>query len=1027
MPLELRTQSIPFSKGLDSKSDPKVTAKPSRLENAVFADGTISKRPGRRLLTSLIAGGATQVRGRSLYTFNGELCRTNDNTTTGLSSVANEWIVKAGGNNYCATSKQQLVNRPTGTGTFDHVTAGGFGVLAWTNSGLFVGVYDLTTGTFFQIGDAPLTGSSVNSGAPRIVVVGSSAVVLWADFAAGNLYSAVVNLNNPTAVPTQNTIRTDVWTSATTFDAVAFNGAFAAVAYPTSTSNLRVIGVDASGAVTASPAVVSVASGDTVLIYGVLMQRDAAGRIYIVFGCNLGTRYVVLDGAFSVVLAATTIIANGGAWNSGAAQFFTGASAEVTANALTVVLCAYLDNLNVARSLGTAVLGAAGLSQAFAILPATAGLLITGDCTPYDGTYAFAVTNTSYGGNLVPLVNGLESSAYILNLAGRVIAKGLIADTTNSFISTRTLLARTCRSVTAGQVASFVCYQLGRTAFESIGTLTGTFVNAAVSSLVKLNVTKTAAGQLPMTQVGQTLYIGGGFPRILDGLLVGETGFALYPACSVAPTDAGAGNLSAGTYQWKFLYSWVNASGELIRGPPSLPVSLTLAVSHQATMGVGTMPLAMRDLLLTGGKTRIEVYRTQANGTVFNLQSSLATGPQNVTANASTITITDNVPDSDLAHGELLYTTGGILDWESPPAYFAACAHQQRLVIIPSENPYSFMPSSQWAPSETVRFSSFNISQFPADTGPGVALASMDGRLIIFTTQAAYTTIGDGPDNLGNNQYPPAQRIVSVDTGPVSQAAVVVTPLGIMYQTSKGIMLLGRDLNAQFIGADVEAWSTGQWVVRDAFLNAKAQQVRFLVDMGSDLPGSQTGSLVPTLGGYCLLYDYYYQQWSVFPNYGGQDSCLYQGQYTMVRSDGAVWQESPNSFVDNGAPYSSLVETEWIKVAGLQGFQRLWYVTLLGTYYSDFTLLWEVAYDYAGTSPLVPTYSESVTLNGAGQFNLGGPLEVRHHIGHKCEAIKFRLSDTNIQGSGQGMALSDLSFEYGVRKGVFRLPAAKTA
>lgn len=1025
MPLELRTQSIPFSKGLDSKSDPKVTAKPSRLENAVFADGTISKRRGRSLLTSTIPGGTPLTRGRALYAFNGGLVRTNDNTTYGLSTEANQWIVKAGGNNYCATSLQPIVNMPSGTGVFDRAVANGIGVVAWVNSGLFIAVYDVASGTFFQTGAAPIVGSSAASAVPRLVVLGNNVVALWADFIAGNLYSASVDLTNPTAVPTQNTIRTDVYTSAITFDAVAYSGAFAAVVYPTSVSNIRLVGVGPAGAVTVSPAPTSVAAAGA-LRAGVVVKRDTAGRIYVAYGdtSSSASTYFVVDSSFSTVLSPTTLAANG-SWNGGAAQFYVGASVEASANAITLVLCSATSQVNADKSLGTVVVNASGVTQAFAILPSTAGLFINGDLTPYDGTYVFGAVNTSFGLNLQIPANGLESSAYVINLAGQVVAKGLVYQTRANLTAAGTLSARVSRGTTSGQTASFLFYKQGRANFEIVGS--ATIISVTALSIVQISVTKTSAGQLPIIQVGATLYLGGGYPRVYDGVLLGETGFQLYPPCTQSPSDGGAGNLSAGTYQWVFLYSWVNANGELIRGPPSPPISLTLAASHQATMGVGTMPLAMRDLLVAGGNSRIEVYRTQANGTVFNRQSSLTAGPQNVTANASTITITDNVSDANLAIGELLYTTGGILGWEAPPAYSAACAHQQRLLIVPSEAPYSFMPSSVWAPGENVRFSSFNIGQFPADTGPGVALASMDGRLIIFTTQAAYTTIGDGPDNLGNNQYPPAQRIVSVDTGPVSQAAVVVTPLGIMYQTSKGIMLLGRDLNAQFIGADVEAWSTGQWVVRDAFLNAKAQQVRFLVDTGSDLPGSQTGSLVPTLGGYCLLYDYYYQQWSVFPNYGGQDSCLYQGQYTMVRSDGAVWQESPNSFVDNGATYSSLVETEWIKVAGLQGFQRLWYVTLLGTYYSDFTLLWDVAYDYAGTSPLVPTYSESVTLNGAGQFNLGGPLEVRHHIGHKCEAIKFRLSDTNIHGSGQGMALSDLSFEYGVRKGVFRLPAAKTA
>src|SRR5262249_17757773 len=143
-------------------------------------------------------------------------------------------------------------------------------------------------------------------------------------------------------------------------------------------------------------------------------------------------------------------------------------------------------------------------------------------------------------------------------------------------------------------------------------------------------------------------------------------------------------------------------------------------------------------------------------------------------------------------------------------------------------------------------------------------------------------------------------------------------------------------------------------------------------------------------------------------------------------SDGAAIQETPGYFTDLGQAYGSIVETPWIKLAGIQGFQRLYYVELLGTYSSDFTLGLDIAYSYSSTQPTTPNYTDSLTKNLAGTFTPGQQFSVRHHIGKKCAAIKFRIRDLSIQGSGQGMGLTAISLEYGVKKGLFKLPAAQT-
>lgn len=1032
MALEKQTKSLPFVEGPDTKTDPKLSAKPAAIFNSVFAAGSISKRPGRDLLPSAVAGGGTQTKGEAITAFNQELFRINGGVAYGLAEATDQWVMKQGGNNYCQTSLRSMVNMPGSVGTFDHCIIGNIGVVAWCQSGMRVMVYDVQTGVIYQDGAAKIAGSASDADLPRLVALGQKAVLLWFDFHAGpaDLYSAVIDTTAPTVIPTQALIRTDVENALAAFDAIAYSPSLAVVAYPSDDvgqDKVTLIGVDATGAVTASPAptIIDVGAAGSAT-GGILLARDTAGNIYLVFGdasAAQKTAYVVRSATFASVLGITNIVTNGN-WSSGTAIMAMGSAIEMTANRLTLILCN--SPPNVASNLGTAVVSAAGITTAFSELLSTTGLSLLGDLVPYDGTAVFAVVNAD--GPSGTDITGLQSSAFVLNLAGLVVAKGLPYETT---WLTGSFSPRVCRSFVSGQTAKFLFWQQGRLAYQSTSA-TATSASAArvvevtPLGIVQLSVTNSGAQPLPLVRVGQSLYIGGGYPRTYDGRLLGETGFSLYPDI-VAVSDSGAGNLSAGAYQWVFLYSWRGANGELTRGPPSPPHSLTLAASKSADLVISEMPLAMRDLIVAGGNTLIEIYRTEANGTVFHRQSSVITGPQNSTGSPLVQTIVDDTSDADLVFGELLYTTGGVLDWEAPPAYSAACAHKNRLVVLPSEDPYSWMPSSEWSPGETVRFSSLTVNRVPSDKGPLTGVASMDGKLILFAEKGAFVVIGDGPDLFGANNYPPPERIASVDAGPIPQTPIVETPLGLMYQSDAGIQLLDRGLNRQFVGSDVEAFSEGLWTLRAATLDPENLQVRFLLDAGSDLVGALLPTMTTSVGGVSLVFNYFYNQWAIWANYGGQAATFYQGRYTMVRSDGVVWQESPTSFRDAGAYYESLTETPWLKLAGLQGYQRLWYVTLLGTYGSDFTLVWEVAYNYAGTSPTEPVWTTIETLDGAGVFDVGGPFRVRQHIGHKCEAIKFRIRDSNLSGNGAGMALTDLTLEIGVRKGAFKLPASQTS
>jgi hypothetical protein len=1062
MPLEKAIKSLPFVEGPDSKVDPKISAKPSLLYDAVFRRGSVAKRWGRTLITTNLGFGANLTSGEALFPFNQELVRINGGNTYGLVPMGQIWEQKPGGGHYSTIKKQSLIHNNASQLHSDQVVVNGVAVLAWAetatssnNPGIHIAVYDVASGIFYQSGISALAGTS-GSVSPRCVAIGNRVVILFCNPSITSLLTSFVDTTTPTTAPAvEFTIKPDFYTGGITFDAIPWNSSYAVVAYPSAATSITLLAVGPDARVAASPATNTVTSVvATALSGGIYLATDPSNNIYVVAanvanGAASATVYFCTNASLVTITGITTIVSGASSWSGQFSDFVLATSyfPFMSAGLLLIMTGRSTFIANTPQWLGTAIIGADGnVKTAFSEIPGTQGLVIVSDITPYDGTQVFGVENIgtySYLSRINPIqpIIGIQSTAFIVSFDGANVKPVARALSGTSGISTTGVPNgyRVSRTSSFGNGVSILFPEQGP--FEAGGqNSAGGIITTTPLGISQLQLTKANAGQLTQIQVGKTVYYGGALPGTYDGVSMVESGFSLFPNVALSTVVNSGGNLSTGTYSFSFVWAWYNSQGELTRSIPAPPPVINgIMTNYLLIYKIATDPLSTRDNLPSGITVFLEVYRTLANGTVFYSQTdaAIAIGGTIAAGNIGTnqlsfsgttsglINITDLVSDANLQGSPLLYTTGGVLDWEPPPPYSAACAHNNRLIVISSENPFSWWPSSEWAPRETVRFSSQTINFVPSDKGPLVACASMDGKLILFAQNGAYLVYGDGPDLLGNNNYPAPQAIVSIDAGPVASQSVITTPLGIMYQGPQGIALLDRGLNYQFIGTDVERWSTGAWQVRNAILDAQSQEVRFQADTGSDVVGMQAGTLVPSDGAVTLVYNYLYNQWSVF-TYGGQAQTLYNGNMAIVQSNGACWQEAPGTFRDNGAYYPSIVELPWLKLAGLQGFQRLWYASLLGTYASDFTLTWQVAYDYSSSSPDVPLYSEIVQLVGNGLFTLEGPFRARHHLGHKCEAVKFLISDGSIGGSGEGMSLSELSLEYGIRKGAFKLPVANT-
>jgi hypothetical protein len=223
-------------------------------------------------------------------------------------------------------------------------------------------------------------------------------------------------------------------------------------------------------------------------------------------------------------------------------------------------------------------------------------------------------------------------------------------------------------------------------------------------------------------------------------------------------------------------------------------------------------------------------------------------------------------------------------------------------------------------------------------------------------------------------------------------------------------------LQVSYIGAPVEAYNN--YTVLKAELVEDKNQVRFLLE-----------------DYYMLVYDYLVDQWSVYegPHTGEApyewncvDSAVWQNIYVMIHSNGTVYREGVThvDITDTFIPLD--VETSWIKLSGLQGYQRVWWISLLGEVYGTCTINYEIYYDYVDANP----QTGSIVIDAAFAADPPAQFRIKPRYGNgKCQAFKIRLYDEAAAvpaGTQKGYAISDVMVQIGKKPGVMRQGTLKS-
>jgi hypothetical protein len=272
-------------------------------------------------------------------------------------------------------------------------------------------------------------------------------------------------------------------------------------------------------------------------------------------------------------------------------------------------------------------------------------------------------------------------------------------------------------------------------------------------------------------------------------------------------------------------------------------------------------------------------------------------------------------------------------------------------------------------------------------------------------------------------------------------------PKGLMFMSQKGIFLLNRSLGIEYIGAPAEDYR--DLTITKTTVVPKKSEVRFLASDG------------PT-----AIYNYLLNMWYTYGDHRGNSSCMIGDDYFLATYKDKVYKQVSTTASFGGAMVPIKLETGWLSFAGIQGFQRVYRMLLLGEYKSPHKLLIKIAYNYDDVWQQeklidVTSYTESyryggpkypsenhygdpsTSTGGSIAIPYGGKDNTQYQIRlnfakQKCESIKISIQE--IEGSNQaqnaawepdpesagpGFTLSNLSFIVGTKEGDFKIKQSR--
>lgn len=977
MALSKRTISVPFGYGLDTKSSELRTPTGRLLacENAVFTKGgELAKRPGYEALALSLEGGGTMAGPVGVMTHDNELLAITDaGTIYSRSDATGRWVSR-GEATAATTESRSVVRNDKEQRAPDVCIVGGLRVVVWEEysgnpaayDGIRYSVYDDASGTVLVSSGTVATATGTR---PRVVAFGDYAVILYA-VGVEVLERHLNAVHSPTTLSTAVAIIGDVVSGNATFDACV-SGDRLFVAWGSSGSGAaECMYLDSTFAAVTGPGLGGAITVDICLAIAAGDDRNL---------------YILSAGA------------GGPAWEFFRVSYTLNVYAVFTASAVTAPRRVSLVVNDGASPAGaTAVFDTTAGVYTLSITPAGGGLgagtLLVKGATVASHAWRYGTAGTRYAA--INWSSTEQSGYFAVNLStGRVVARlgyGNGGGTRPHCTLSGAVEVSTGRYAFARQQVT-----------ELVTTSTVTMTRAGITVS---DVVHEPAVRLQAATAGAGLVIAGGVPQFYDGLAVRELGFLLYPeGVTAVAVGAGTGSMAAGVYQYSVVYEATDNLGQIHRSAPSTPVSVTAAALDSVTVTIPNLRIGT-----WGTAARLVVYRTAVNGRFFYRVTPSATPVANVPT-TNTTTYTDDDADASITSNEPLYVNGGIIENVAPSASRFCVGYRGRVWLAGLEDSNAVAYSKFLRDGQPPEFCDQFVAACDPAGGPITGLGVIDDKLVIFKRDRAFALVGDGPSDTGAGAVFGDPIAVTTETGCVSAASVVQTPQGLMFQSPKGIYLLDRSMQATYVGAPVEQYNS-------------------LTVIGARTSASDNRVVFWTRDGAALAYDWLMRQWSTWSNHEASCVTTWDDRHVFVRTDGTLCAETPAAFTDAGSAIKLRATFGWLGLGGVQGYQRLLALRVLGRFIGAHTLRCQLSYDYdpsvRGDGSIdVGALYPGTTYGGTSPYGsdaVYGGTWPTYRFEFKperqsCQTVLITLEDVQSTDYNEGLVLVDLALTIGVK------------
>lgn len=524
---------------------------------------------------------------------------------------------------------------------------------------------------------------------------------------------------------------------------------------------------------------------------------------------------------------------------------------------------------------------------------------------------------------------------------------------------------------------------------------------------------RSACKPLRCVDAAGSVHTHGGFHTSCDGVRGLENSIHYFPEkCSVEIGAGGGTNIfPTATTNYNVVIGWVfwDADGQEHRSGISAPNNTSTSPSDvPARMNVSPPPMTGSERLM------LRVWMTGdigagASGDVYTLVLETDTFVY-LSGNAGWISV--SLPKPTTIANELVYTAGGVLPSEAAPAFRDIAAWQDVLVGINAEDrnelwytkPIEPGYAPEWNPALTIRL--------PSDGGDVVAIVTVDDKLVCLKERAVYYVVGSLRNGLGQGNDPTVVRVAS-DVGCVGRHTTALIPDGLLFvaNNGRGLVLLDRGMSIRRMRQAENRFAEAGDTIHSALVVPHESCVRWATTSGVD-----NGSSV-------IVLDYEHGVMSRFTEYsGGVHHAVIDGRVWLLDTNGAVKREAiVGEVVATQAPYWS-VTTAWIKLGGLNGFQRQKRLLLLSTpgnrSVGAVGLGVNMYLNYDDSLPIATATWDPLQW-GPGFFG----HQVEWHIPkQKCTSVKFTIYEREIAEEAltpdsdySSCTLSQLSLRLGVK------------